>query len=108
MTDVGSEEIDGSVLKTYGMVAAGVSLQDERRKEDQRGGDLAKAPVSQRHSGVFRLCKLLQRSHWGLHRIETPLTSNQLGNGPQSTQAEKQDAPGAGSTGGAGSADGAG
>ncbi len=90
------------------MVAACVSLQDERRKEDQRGGDLAKAPVSQRHSGVFRLRKLLQRSHRRLHRLETPLTSNQLGNGPPSTQAEKQDAPGAGSTGGAGSADGAG
>ncbi len=63
LTDVGSKEIDGSALKTCKKVTAGVSLQDGR--EDQRGGDLATAPVSQRHSGVFKLCKL---------RIETPLT----------------------------------
>ncbi len=45
-------------------------------------------------------------------RIAAPLTSNQLGNEPQSTQVEKQDAPGgaasAGGAGSAGSADGAG
>ncbi len=90
------------------MVVIGVSLQDETRKENRRGGDLAKAPVSQRHLGVFRLRKLLQRSHRRLYRIETPLTLNQQGDGPQSTQAEKQDVPGTGSAGCAGSADGAG
>ncbi len=44
-----------------------------------------------------------------VNRIAAPLTSNQLGDEPQSTQAKKQDAPGgAGNAGSAGSADGAG
>ncbi len=44
-----SVDIGGLVLKTYGIVAPGVLLQDERRK-NRRGGDLAKAPVSQKQS----------------------------------------------------------
>ncbi len=35
MTDVGSEEIDGSALKTYEIVVTGVSFQDERRKKTE-------------------------------------------------------------------------
>ncbi len=45
------EKIDGLALKTCEKVIGGVSLQDGRK--DQRDGDLA--PVSQRHSGIFRL-----------------------------------------------------
>ncbi len=67
LTDVDSEKIDGSALKICGKVTVDILLQD--RKKDQRDGDLA--PVSPRHSGVFRL----QRSHRRLHRIETLLTS---------------------------------
>ncbi len=54
MTDVGSEEIDGSALKTYEMVVAGILLQDEKRK-NRRGGDLAKATVSERHSAFIEV-----------------------------------------------------
>ncbi len=52
MTDVGSKEIDGSVLKTYGIVAAGVSLQDERRKKTKEVETWPK-PQSVRNIQVF-------------------------------------------------------
>ncbi len=40
----------------------GSKYQDGRRK-NRDGKDLARALVSQRHSGVFRLRKLLQKVH---------------------------------------------
>ncbi len=38
----------------------GLADQDERRK-DQDCKKLARASINQRHSGIFRLCKLLQK-----------------------------------------------
>ncbi len=47
LTDISS--IDSLALKTYEMIIKGISLQDGRKK-DQRGRNLARALISQRHS----------------------------------------------------------
>ncbi len=93
LTDVGS--IEALALKTCKKITIDVLLQDG--KKDDRSGDLAKAPVSQKHLDVFRLCKLFWNA---THLDASKQLTNQLGDEPQSSQPEKLDT--LGSTGSAG------
>ncbi len=95
------------------MVAAGVSLQDERRKKIEEVETWPK-PQSVRDIQVFlgfaNFCRGLigdfKQSKNATHLDVSEQLTNQLGDKPQSTQTEKQETPGG--VGGAGNADGAG